>query len=89
MHLLFVVKGAFALRKQSGGLFLAKRVEAMPKRPPLKHIREKVSKRLDTFSLMVAGVGLEPHDLRVMSPTSYQLLYPAIYGLLLSLIIIP
>ena len=27
---------------------------------------------------MVAGVGLEPHDLRVMSPTSYQLLYPAI-----------
>ena len=28
---------------------------------------------------LVAGVGLEPHDLRVMSPTSYQLLYPAIY----------
>ena len=28
---------------------------------------------------MVAGVGLEPHGLRVMSPTSYQLLYPAIY----------
>ena len=28
---------------------------------------------------MVAGVGLEPHDLRVMSPTSYRLLYPAIY----------
>jgi hypothetical protein len=27
---------------------------------------------------MGAGVGLEPHDLRVMSPTSYQLLYPAI-----------
>ena len=27
---------------------------------------------------MVAGVGLEPHDLRVMSPTSCQLLYPAI-----------
>ena len=26
---------------------------------------------------MVAEVGLEPHDLRVMSPTSYQLLYPA------------
>ena len=31
------------------------------------------------FSDLVAGVGLEPHDLRVMSPTSYQLLYPAIY----------
>ncbi len=29
---------------------------------------------------LVAGVGLEPHDLRVMSPTSYQLLYPAIFG---------
>ncbi len=29
--------------------------------------------------LMVAGAGLEPHDLRVMSPTSYQLLHPAIY----------
>ena len=29
---------------------------------------------------MVAGVGLEPHDLRVMSPTSYQLLYPAIWN---------
>ena len=28
---------------------------------------------------LVAGVGLEPHGLRVMSPTSYQLLYPAIY----------
>ena len=26
---------------------------------------------------LVAGVGLEPHDLRVMSPTSYQLLHPA------------
>ncbi len=31
---------------------------------------------------MVAGVGLEPHDLRVMSPTSYQLLYPAIFTFL-------
>ena len=36
----------------------------------------------DCFLLcLVAGVGLEPHDLRVMSPTSYQLLYPAIYTL--------
>ena len=32
-----------------------------------------------SFFSLVAGVGLEPHDLRVMSPTSYQLLYPAIY----------
>ena len=28
---------------------------------------------------LVAGEGLEPLDLRVMSPTSYHLLYPAIY----------
>ena len=28
---------------------------------------------------LVAEVGLEPHDLRVMSPTSYQLLYSAIF----------
>ena len=27
---------------------------------------------------LVAGVGLEPHDLKVMSLASYQLLYPAI-----------
>ena len=26
---------------------------------------------------LVAEMGLEPHDLRVMSPTSYQLLYSA------------
>ena len=30
-----------------------------------------------SIRLLVAGVGLEPHDLRVMSPTSYHLLYPA------------
>ena len=28
--------------------------------------------------LLVAEVGLEPHDLRVMSPTSYQLLHSAV-----------
>ena len=27
---------------------------------------------------MVAGEGFEPSDLRVMSPTSYQLLHPAV-----------
>ena len=30
---------------------------------------------------LVAEVGFEPHDLRVMSPTSYQLLYPALLNL--------
>ena len=39
---------------------------------------QKKSKNLSTFALLVAGVGFEPHDLRVMSPTSYRLLYPAI-----------
>ena len=38
---------------------------------------EKEEKSFD-FSSVVAGVGFEPHDLRVMSPTSYRLLYPAI-----------
>ena len=31
------------------------------------------------MSYLVAGVGLEPHDLQVMSLTSYQLLYPAMF----------
>ena len=31
------------------------------------------------FFSFVAGVGLEPHDLQVMSLTSYQLLYPAMF----------
>ena len=39
--------------------------------------QKKEEKPFD-FSSVVAGVGFEPHDLRVMSPTSYQLLYPAI-----------
>ena len=37
---------------------------------------------------MVAGVGFEPHDLRVMSPTSY-LAAPSRDMVLESLIIIP
>ena len=32
-----------------------------------------------SFCRFVAGVGLEPHDLQVMSLTSYQLLYPAMF----------
>ena len=33
---------------------------------------------MDGVIFLVAEVGLEPHDLRVMSPTSYQLLHSAI-----------
>ena len=44
-----------------------------------KSLIQKEKTELYQFGFMVAGVGLEPHDLRVMSPTSYQLLYPAIY----------
>ncbi len=33
---------------------------------------------LTTSSDLVAEAGLEPHDLRVMSPASYQLLHSAI-----------
>ena len=39
--------------------------------------KKKEEKSFD-FSSLVAGVGFETHDLRVMSPTSYRLLYPAI-----------
>ena len=41
-------------------------------------MRQKKEEKPFDFSSLVAGVGFEPHDLRVMSPTSYQLLYPAI-----------
>ena len=33
-----------------------------------------------TTPYLVAEAGLEPRDLRVMSPTSYQLLHSAIYN---------
>ena len=36
-----------------------------------------------TVFLLVAEVGLEPHDLRVMSPASYQLLHSAISNVVL------
>ena len=36
----------------------------------------KKDTRPGVFSLLVAGVGFEPHDLRVMSPTSYQAALP-------------
>ena len=46
-----------------------------------KREKEQDSRLYQIESLsLVAGVGLEPHDLRVMSPTSYQLLHPAIYA---------
>ena len=50
---------------------------------PVKNFRRinkenKNSTQQGAVFVLVAGVGLEPHDLRVMSPTSYQLLYPAI-----------
>ena len=41
------------------------------------HIKKENHLSVILFFYMVAGVGLEPHDLRVMSPTSYHLLYPA------------
>ncbi len=45
-------------------------------------LNKKNKPAIKTGFFMVAGVGLEPHDLRVMSPTSYQLLYPAIFTFL-------
>ena len=46
--------------------------------PSAKGGTKRKTTRMGGF-LLVAGRGLEPPDLRVMSPTSYQLLYPAIY----------
>ena len=40
---------------------------------PLRTIFAKAKKEDSSFDeSLVAGVGFEPHDLRVMSPTSYQ-----------------
>ena len=48
--------------------------------PVVAQLSKKNKHRLlNGVYFLVAGVGLEPHDLRVMSPTSCQLLYPAIY----------
>ena len=38
--------------------------------------RKKIRILTDTDLYLVAGVGFEPHDLRVMSPTSYQTALP-------------
>ena len=41
--------------------------------PRAEHIVPKTKKQSNgLLSFLVAGVGFEPHDLRVMSPTSYQ-----------------
>ena len=41
-----------------------------------KSKKKKQSPFGDCFFRLVAGVGFEPHDLRVMSPTSYQAALP-------------
>ena len=38
--------------------------------------RKRKTHREGVFFFLVAGVGFEPHDLRVMSPTSYQAALP-------------
>ena len=43
---------------------------------PIYADKQKACKRTVYRLLMVAGVGFEPHDLRVMSPTSYQAALP-------------
>ena len=45
-------------------------------RSPLEYIIKKALSFENAFFYVVAGVGLEPHDLRVMSPTSYQAALP-------------
>ena len=44
-----------------------------------KHITRRVTKKTSSVQMrlvMVAGMGFEPHDLRVMSPMSYQTALP-------------
>ena len=38
--------------------------------------KEKLRTPIGVLSFLVAGAGFEPHDLRVMSPTSYQAALP-------------
>ena len=40
------------------------------------HQQKEKTNHKGWFSFLVAGVGFEPHDLRVMSPTSYQAALP-------------
>ena len=42
---------------------------------PTEMQKENTHQQMSVFFL-VAGVGFEPHDLRVMSPTSYQAALP-------------
>ena len=46
------------------------------KSPKPLWFRTFLPRYLNRFALLVAGVGFEPHDLRVMSPTSYQAALP-------------
>ena len=58
----------FALRSHNPSVALFK----------ISLVAKKYRQQKCCLYFLVAGVGLEPHDLRVMSPTSCQLLYPAI-----------
>ena len=42
------------------------------KSPATRVARKEKTHHKGVFSFLVAGVGFEPHDLRVMSPTSYR-----------------
>ena len=42
----------------------------------LTYQKNEKQHRMVLFRFLVAGVGFEPHDLRVMSPTSYQAALP-------------
>ena len=59
--------------------FLTSKFRAMQSKKPLK-IKGFSGQYLFYRPVMVAGVGFEPHDLRVMSPTSYQAALPRDIG---------
>ena len=71
-------------RAELSALALWGKLPADPKGPPVQphkaHRPDRWAKRnrtiLSNRPIRVAGVGFEPHDLRVMSPTSYQTALP-------------
>ena len=46
------------------------------KSPKPPRFRTFLRRYLNRFAMFLAGMGFEPHDLRVMSPTSYQAALP-------------
>lgn len=69
---------AFAFQHIKGSVVISISVIKRPGTRKTQHTKKRVASNETTLHLLVAEAGLEPHDLRVMSPASYQLLHSAI-----------